>query len=80
MKQERFEVLIGANMPSVLAEVSFLTNQEEASLLATGAYLDRIADALFQAILEYLPTGTPSWSGGLGGSQRPPRGQLSELN
>ena len=53
VKQERFEILIGANMPSVLTEVSFLTNREEAALLATDAYLDRISDALFLSILEY---------------------------
>ena len=53
VKQERFEVLIGANMPSVLTEVSFLTNREEAALLATDAYLDRISDALFLSILEH---------------------------
>ena len=53
VKRERFEVLIGANMPSVLTEVSFLTNREEAALLATDAYLDRISDALFLSILEY---------------------------
>ena len=53
VKQERFEVLIGANMPGVLTEVSFLTNREEAALLATDAYLDRISDALFLSILEY---------------------------
>ena len=60
VKEERFEVLIGANMPGVLTEVSFLSNQEEAALLATDAYLDRISDALFQSIVEYQSTLTPS--------------------
>ena len=60
VKQERFEVLIGALMPSVLTEVSFLTNQEEATLLATDAYLDRISDALFVSILEYQSRSTSS--------------------
>jgi len=60
VKQERFEVLIGALMPSVLTEVSFLTNQEEATLLATDAYLDRISDALFVSILEYQSRVTSS--------------------
>jgi N-acetylmuramoyl-L-alanine amidase len=53
VKQAPFVVLIGANMPSVLAEISFLTNQEDAAFLETDAYRDRIADALLQAILEY---------------------------
>ena len=53
VKQAPFFVLIGAHMPSVLAEVSFLTNRREAELLATDAYRDRIADALLAGILRY---------------------------
>ena len=62
VKQAPFVVLIGANMPSVLAEISFLTNQEDAAFLATDAYRDRIADALLQSILEYQRTLKPSMS------------------
>ena len=62
VKQAPFVVLIGANMPSVLAEISFLTNQEDAAFLATDAYRDRIADALLQSILEYQRTLKPSTS------------------
>ncbi|MGE5813682.1 MAG: N-acetylmuramoyl-L-alanine amidase family protein, partial [Acidobacteriota bacterium] len=46
-------VLIGASMPSVLAEISFVTNKQEASLLKTGAYRQRIAEALFDAVMQY---------------------------
>ena len=53
VKQAPFFVLIGARMPSVLAEVSFLTNSREADLLATDAYRDRIADALVTGVLHY---------------------------
>lgn len=53
VKQAPFFVLIGAHMPSVLAEVSFLTNRREADLLATDAYRDRIANALHDGILRY---------------------------
>ena len=53
VKQAPFAVLIGANMPSVLAEISFLTNQTDAAFLTTDAYRDRIADALLESILEY---------------------------
>ena len=62
VKQAPFVVLIGANMPSVLAEISFLTNQEDAAFLETDAYRDRIADALLQAILEYQRALKPSAS------------------
>ncbi len=53
VKQAPFVVLIGAAMPSVLAEVSFMTNQQEARLLKAQNYRQRIADALFTAVLRY---------------------------
>jgi N-acetylmuramoyl-L-alanine amidase len=59
VKQAPFVVLIGANMPSVLAEISFLTNQEDAAFLATDAYRNKIAEALLQSILEYQRTLKP---------------------
>lgn len=53
VKQAPFVVLIGAAMPSVLAEISFVTNPAEAKLLHSSAYRQRIADALFNAIRKY---------------------------
>ena len=53
VKQAPFLVLIGASMPSVLAEISFLTNAEEVKLLKSGAYRQRVAEALFAAIRTY---------------------------
>jgi N-acetylmuramoyl-L-alanine amidase len=53
VKQAPFVVLIGAAMPSVLAEISFVTNPQEAKLLKTGAYRQHIAEALFNAIQKY---------------------------
>ncbi|HEV3062291.1 MAG TPA: N-acetylmuramoyl-L-alanine amidase [Vicinamibacterales bacterium] len=53
VKQAPFVVLIGAAMPSVLAEISFLTNPQEAKLLKGHAYRQRIAEALFDAIRKY---------------------------
>jgi N-acetylmuramoyl-L-alanine amidase len=53
VKQAPFVVLIGATMPSVLAEISFLTNRQEASLLRTAAYRQAIAEALFSGISKY---------------------------
>ena len=53
VKQAPFVVLIGAAMPSVLAEVSFVTNPQEAKLLRGSAYRQRIADALYSAIRKY---------------------------
>lgn len=53
VKQAPFVVLIGAQMPSILAEISFLTNRSEATLLKQGAYRQRIAQALCDAIMKY---------------------------
>jgi N-acetylmuramoyl-L-alanine amidase len=53
VKQAPFVVLIGAAMPSVLAEVSFLTNAQESRLLKSSAYRQRIATALFDAVRKY---------------------------
>jgi N-acetylmuramoyl-L-alanine amidase len=53
VKQAPFVVLIGAAMPSVLAEISFVTNKQEGALLRTQAYRQQIAQALFDAILNY---------------------------
>ena len=53
VKQAPFVVLIGAAMPSVLAEISFLTNKQDAHLLKSGAYRQQIAEALCDAILRY---------------------------
>ena len=53
VKQAPFVVLIGAAMPSVLAEISFLTNPQEAQLLRSTGYRQRIAEALYDAVLKY---------------------------
>ncbi|CAN5763125.1 hypothetical protein BH24ACI5_BH24ACI5_06330 [soil metagenome] len=53
VKQAPFVVLIGAEMPSVLAEMSFVTNKQDAARLKTGAYRQRIAEALLDAVLRY---------------------------
>src|SRR5207237_4657641 len=53
VKQAPFVVLIGAAMPSVLAEISFITNPQDAKLLRSSAYRQRIADALLVAIRRY---------------------------
>jgi N-acetylmuramoyl-L-alanine amidase len=53
VKQAPFVVLVGAQMPSVLAEVSFITNRTEAQMLGKPAYRQRLAQALFDAITRY---------------------------
>ena len=53
VKQAPFVVLIGAGMPSVLAEISFVTNRQEGQLLKSAAYRQHIAEALQDAIVRY---------------------------
>ena len=53
VKQAPFVVLIGAAMPSVLAEISFVTHKQEGQLLKSTAYRQHIAEALLDAVLRY---------------------------
>lgn len=54
VKKAPFVVLIGANMPSVLAEISFLSNPSDERLLRKNDQRDRIADGLYRGISSYL--------------------------
>jgi N-acetylmuramoyl-L-alanine amidase len=56
VKQAPFVVLIGASMPSVLAEISFVTHRQEGLLLKSGGYRQQIAEALFEAVVKYQET------------------------
>jgi N-acetylmuramoyl-L-alanine amidase len=53
VKQAPFVVLIGAGMPSVLAEISFITHSQEGKLLRSKAYRQKIAEALYQGVERY---------------------------
>jgi len=54
IKKAPFVVLIGANMPSVLAEISFLTNPRDERWLKRPEYRQRIADALYKGVGAYM--------------------------
>jgi N-acetylmuramoyl-L-alanine amidase len=53
VKRAPFVVLIGAQMPSVLTEIGFLTNAREESLLKKPDYRQRLAEAIFRGISKY---------------------------
>jgi len=53
VKQAPFMVLVGATMPSVLAEISFMSNSAEATLLKTDRYKQQIAEALLAGVMRY---------------------------
>ncbi|MDH5466113.1 MAG: N-acetylmuramoyl-L-alanine amidase, partial [Candidatus Aminicenantes bacterium] len=48
-----FWVLIGAEVPSVLVEISFLSNPAEEEKLRDPQYLERIALGIYQGIIAY---------------------------
>ena len=52
--QAPFFVLRGAGMPAVLLETGFVTNLNEAKLLAHPGYQRRIAEAMAEGIVNYL--------------------------
>ena len=62
VKKAPFVVLIGANMPSILAEISFVTNPQDASQLLTPEYRERVAESLFKGVERYASgiNGRPS--------------------
>src|SRR6202042_918317 len=49
-----FIVLIGANMPSILAEISFVSNPEDERRLKTPEYRQRVAESLYRGIAKYV--------------------------
>jgi N-acetylmuramoyl-L-alanine amidase len=54
VKKAPFIVLIGANMPSILAEISFLSNPADERKLKTPEYRQRIAESLYRGIAKYV--------------------------
>jgi N-acetylmuramoyl-L-alanine amidase len=54
VKKAPFVVLIGANMPSVLSEISFISNPNDEKLLRKTDQRQRVADGLYRGIASYL--------------------------
>ena len=54
VKQAPFYVLIGAQMPSIMVEVSFITNRWEEKRLASDAYQDAVAEGIIAGIQSYI--------------------------
>ena len=65
VKSAPFLVLVGTQMPAILAEVSCLSNADEASLLAKPLYRQYIAEALAKGLRDYatLAAGTSGATG-----------------
>lgn len=54
VRKAMFYVLVGARMPAVLLEASFLTYEPEARALTTGAYRKALAEGIASGIASYL--------------------------
>ncbi len=54
VKKAPFIVLIGANMPSILAEISFVSNPGDERRLKTPEYRQKIAESLYRGIAKYV--------------------------
>ncbi len=60
VKEGPFYVLHGADMPSILVEVGFLTHRKEARMLSQPEYLYRLASSIAEGIHKYLQDKGPS--------------------
>lgn len=58
VKEAPFVVLIGAEMPSILVEVSFISNPVEEKRLRDSRYLDTLADAIVAGLKKYAQNPT----------------------
>ncbi len=60
VKQAPFYVLLGAQMPSILIETSFISNPREGKRLSRQQYQDRLAEGIIQGIRRYIKATSPT--------------------
>ncbi len=56
VRKAPFIVLIGAQMPSVLTEIGFLSNSREEALLRKPEYRQKIAESIYRGLAQYAGT------------------------
>jgi N-acetylmuramoyl-L-alanine amidase len=54
VRKAPFVVLVGADMPSILTEISFLSNPADEQLLKKPEHRQRVAEGLYQGVASYL--------------------------
>jgi N-acetylmuramoyl-L-alanine amidase len=54
VRKAPFVVLIGADMPSILTEISFLSNPADEQMLKKPEQRQRVAEGLYQGVVSYL--------------------------
>jgi N-acetylmuramoyl-L-alanine amidase len=62
VKRAGFYVLVGAIMPAVLIEAAFMSNREEANLLGTQAFQQKLAWGIADAVDEFFRRNEHLWS------------------
>ena len=60
VKQAPFYVLLGAQMPSILIETSFISNPRECQRLTDPKYQDELTDAIVRGIRGYIKETNPT--------------------
>lgn len=70
VKQAPFYVLLGAQMPAILVETSFISNPRECKRLMDPAYQDRLCDGIVRGVEKYIKATSPTAF--QKASQRPP--------
>ncbi len=60
VKQAPFYVLLGAQMPAILIETSFISNPRECKRLNSTAYQDRMSEAIVEGIKKYIKETNPT--------------------
>jgi len=60
VKQAPFYVLLGAQMPAVLVETSFISNPRECKRLINPKYQERLCEAIVHGIKQYIKETTPT--------------------
>lgn len=60
VKTAPFYVLRYTAMPSILAEIAFMSNPTEEQLMRQSAFINEVAEALFQGLKEYLSPAAPA--------------------
>src|SRR3981189_2887879 len=54
VRKAPFVVLIGADMPSILTEISFLSNPADEQLLKKPDHRQKVAEGIYQGVASYL--------------------------
>jgi N-acetylmuramoyl-L-alanine amidase len=60
VKQAPFYVLLGAQMPAILVETSFISNPRECKRLITPKYQERLCEAIIKGIRTYIRETSPT--------------------